>query len=178
MKSSSKILFALLLMTVLLLSIGSVGAYMRKQTEVVENVFIPAEVSCVVDETFNGINKTKIAIQNTSNIDAYLRLRLVTYWVNSNGEIIFKKSQALSEINYDSNYWIKSGDTYYYKNPVRSNGFTEDLLKQDIQLGVNSDGNRQVIQVFAEAIQSKPAEAVISAWSVNLDSNGDIAGLK
>lgn len=174
MKRSSKILFALLLMTVLLLCIGSVGAYMRKQTEVVENVFIPAEVSCVVDETFNGTNKTKIAIQNTSNIDAYLRLRLVTYWVNSNGEIIFEKSQSLSEIDYDSNCWIKSGDTYYYKYPVQTNKFTENLLKEDIQLGVDSNGNRQVVEVFAEAIQSKPKEAVISAWPVILDSDDNI----
>lgn len=75
-----KILSVLLLATALVVLTSSVGAYMRKQTPTVENVFVPAEVSCEVDEEVNQNQKTSITVKNTGNIEAYLRLRLVTYW--------------------------------------------------------------------------------------------------
>ena len=72
MKRSSKILFALLLITVLLLYIGSVGAYMRKQTEVVENVFIPAEFlndDCVVAHLYDVRNNfLRFSVQHGMDI--------------------------------------------------------------------------------------------------------------
>lgn len=163
------ILVALFLVTVLLMSIGSVGAYMRKQTEIVENVIVPAEVSCVVNETFQGDKKTNITIKNTGDIEAYLRLRLVTYWVDSNGDILFKESPTL-KVDFNNDYWIKLGDIYYYKEPIQPDESTKNLLNvgKSIQLGVDSEGNRQVVEVFAEAIQSKPEEAVENSWKVTV----------
>ena len=172
------ILVALFLLTVIMMCIGSVGAYMRKQTEVVENVFVPAKVSCVVNETFQDNKKTNITITNTGTIKAYLRLRLVTYWVDSNGNILFESSPIIS-VDLNGNDWIQSGDTYYYKEPVAPGESTKNLLKSGIQLvGDGDNGKRQVVEVFAEAIQSKPSEAVKSAWPVSLDSNGNIIALQ
>ena len=176
---SSKIWVVLLLVAALLMSIGSVGAYMRKQTEMVQNVFVPAEVSCVVNETFEDNKKNNITITNTGNIEAYLRLRLVTYWVDSNGNIMFESSPPIYINDKVSDCWIKSGDTYYYEKPVGPGESTENLLKggESIELG-GYNGNHQVVEVFAEAIQSKPTEAVTSAWSVILDSDGNIIALQ
>ena len=171
------ILVVLLALIALLSSIGSAGAYMRKQTEIVSNVFVPAEVSCEVVETFSENVKTEIAIENTGDIEAYLRLHVITYWVDSNGEILFKKPSEL-DIDYDDACWLISGDTYYYKFPVQpgdTNNSTTNLLKSGIQLKYdNNDGSRQVVEVFAEAIQSVPGDAVTSAWPVTLASDGTI----
>ena len=174
------ILVALFLLTVIMMCIGSVGAYMRKQTEVVENVFVPAKVSCVVNETFQDNKKTNITITNTGTIKAYLRLRLVTYWVDSNGNILFETSPTIS-VALDKNFWVQSGDTYYYKEPVGPGESTEKLLENGkfIQLVDDDDnGKRQVVEVFAEAIQSKPTEAVTGVWPVVLDSDDMIKALQ
>ena len=52
-------------------------AYMRKNTEEVDNTFIPAYVDCVVNEDFADNKKTAITVENTGNIDAYIRVRMV-----------------------------------------------------------------------------------------------------
>ncbi|MBR5248621.1 MAG: hypothetical protein IKV27_06760, partial [Lachnospiraceae bacterium] len=63
--------------------------------------------------------------------------------------------------------------------PVAPGESTKNLLKSGIQLvGDGDNGKRQVVEVFAEAIQSKPSEAVKSAWPVSLDSNGNIIALQ
>ena len=38
----------------------------------------------------------------------------------------------------------------------------------------DADGGRQVIEVMAEAIQSKPVEAVKQAWNVDISKSGEI----
>lgn len=170
-----KILVVFLVFMTLLGSIGSVGAYMRKQTAVVSNVLVPAEVSCEVVETFSDNTKTEIFIKNTGDIEAYLRLHVVTYWVDANGDILFKEPKSLN-INYNDNYWLKSesGDTYYYMFPVQpgdTKNITNNLLASSITLITDADGNKQVVEVFAEAIQSEPTKAVTSAWNVTLDGD-------
>ena len=78
----------LYLAAVILLSlaiVGTVAAYMFRVTQTEENLFVPAQVSCAVYETADDAmtRKTGITVENTSNISAYLRLRLVTYWVDT-----------------------------------------------------------------------------------------------
>lgn len=155
---------------------ATVFAYMFKQTEVKNNRFTPAEVSCEVhEETDPGVTeKTSITVKNTSNIDAYLRVRFVSYWVRINddgtSEIVSKPS-VMPEIKINDGWLAGKNNTYYYKNPVSSNDFTEELLSEKIVL-LEEDGYQQVIEVFAEAIQSKPTDVVISSWNVTLDENG------
>ena len=142
---------ALVCMAVILTTVGSVNAYMRKQTEVVENVFTPAVVTCKVVESFaNKVDKTDVAIQNTGNIDAYLRLRFVTYWIDSHGDIIFDASKPLV-VDYDTTNWIMKDNIYYYVHPVAPGAVTTDLLKTGAKITLTTSGNyKQVVEVFAE----------------------------
>lgn len=160
-------------LTVSLALCGTVLAYMFSQTEYKDNEFTPANVSCSVVEEFDGVQKTSIKVKNTGNIDAYLRVRLVSYWVNADGDIVAKPSK-LPEITLTSG-WIKSANnTYYYRTPVAPSNLTDTLLSAPIILEKDEDGHLQVIEVFAEAIQSKPLSAVTNSWGVNIDSNGNI----
>ena len=174
----SKILSVLLLIVALLAIAGSVGAYMRKQTNTMENIFVPVQVSCEVEETFSGNRKSDIAVKNTSTIDAYLRLRMVSYWVDENGDILAKTSPKV-EIPLDTNNWFVIDDIYYYKKTVEPDASTTDLLLdgQSILLKTDDkDGSRQVIEVFAEAIQSLPKNVVTEAWSdVEIDGDGNLS---
>lgn len=168
-----------LLIVVLIVALvlcGTVIAYMFRQTEYKDNQFTPASVSCEVVEEFDGQQKSSIKIQNTGNIDAYLRVRIVSYWVDSNGNIVAKPS-SIPEVTPASG-WIKgSNNTYYYQSPVSSvdpNNLTGELLSAPVDLEKDENGYLQVVEIFAEAIQSKPTDAVTNSWKVSLDANGNI----
>ncbi len=156
---------------------GTVISYMFRQTVFVDNKFVPAEVSCYVHEEFNGVEKTSIKVQNTGNIDTYIRVRIVTYWEDAEGNIVAKPSEPITfEV---SDKWIKgSNDTYYYKEPVKPGESykTDNLFKSGASLVLAQEGDYyQVVEVFAEAIQSKPAKAATSSWGVDIDEdNGNI----
>lgn len=166
------ILIVVLVVTVLC---GTVLAYMFRQTEYEDNYFTPAGVSCKVQEKTDSplTKKTSIKVQNTGNIDAYLRVRLVSYWVGADGNIVAKPS-SVPEIT-PAEGWIKgTNDTYYYQSPISPENSTKELLSAPIVLAEDENGYLQVVEVFAEAIQSKPENAVTDSWNVSLDEAGRI----
>ena len=143
-------------------------AYMRKTTEEVDNTFIPAYVACVVDEDFADNKKTSITVKNTGNIDAYIRVRLVSYWIDESGAIVSKSSEMPTFGIADD--WIPDAGnyTYYYTKKVAPDAFTTTLLNSAITLRLSYEGYRQVVEVFAEAIQAEPDEAVTDSWNVTI----------
>lgn len=170
-----KILTIILIVTLVgaLTLCGTVLAYMFRQTEYEDNQFTPAEVSCDVVEAFDGETKSSIRVQNTGNIDAFLRIRFVSYWVDTDGNIVSKPSSMPNITLADG--WIKgSNNTYYYQEAVAPTELTDNLLASPIILEKDENGYMQVIEVFAEAIQSEPLKAVTDSWGVGVDSNGYI----
>lgn len=80
-----------LLLTLVLLALALTGAtlaYLITHTDPVPNRFTPAHVSCNVTEDFDGTTKKNVNVTNTGDIDAYLRVKLVTYRVNDDGQHI------------------------------------------------------------------------------------------
>ena len=157
-------------------TVGGVVAYMIKISELETGGFAPAKVSCKLEETFdaNQNQKSKIMVTNdnsNSNIDVFVRVRLVTYWVDASGNVINKAPAPISFTLGDD--WIKLGDTntYYYKTPLAVGTKTSDLLNGQKLTLKSEDGCRQVIDVFAEAIQANPAEAAQSSWGVTVTNN-------
>lgn len=162
---------------------GVAAAYMIRQTPYAINEFETAFVECEVAEIMNSdaTAKTSIKIKNTGNIDAYLRLRIVSYWENSKGEIKAKASVSPSFLRGED--WLKgSGDIYYYQIPVSPEAFTGELLASQLVLSesTEADGTErllQVVEIFAEAIQAMPENAVTDSWGVKLDTNGRIVAI-
>lgn len=164
------------LLMAMVLICGSVFAYMFMRTANQTSTFVPAKVSCTVSEEFNQTTgaKSSITVKNTGNIDAYLRVRLVSYWVDSNNNVAAKSSPNL-ELNYDTTNWIAgSDDTFYYIHPVLPGDSTPVLFPGSITLDESAEGFRQVVDVFAEAIQAKPADAATESWDVTLEDDGTI----
>lgn len=182
----NKLLLGSILLSVLVFS-GIAFAYMFRKTDLVKNEFIKSEVSCKVFEVTDEGNaseglqvanqKKSIKVQNTGTIHAYLRVRLVSNWVKKNTEtnefeITARPSQDLS-IELGENWIAGANHVYYYKAPIEPNGYTGNLLNSPIILKTE-DGCYQVVEVFAEAIQSQPGKAVVESWGVTLDSQGHI----
>lgn len=165
--------FTIIVSQILLLALlcGTAFALMYRRTQELNNQLEAAYVACTVWEEFSENTKTEITVKNTGNIDAYLRLRLVSYWVDSNGNIISKPSRMPTVSAADG--WVTgTGNTYYYSKPIPPDAATPNLLSGSITL-VEEDGCLQVVEVFADAIQSKPPEAVANSWGVTIE-NGSI----
>ena len=167
MKNKRIILIIMICMFTLALVSTPVVAYMIKQTTTAENTFTPATVECQLKEEFTDNEKTSITVTNKGNINAYIRVRLVTYMTDGAGNVTTATPPSV-DLTLGDNLggdWIKdaNSNTYYYKNAVAPNGTTGDLLKAKISL---EDG--QVVVVLAEAIQANPSNAVASAWGVTI----------
>ena len=174
-------LAAMLIATILLLAltIGGTLAWLSASTGPIVNKFSPSEVTCKVEENFDEKTgeKTNVNVTNTGNIDAFIRVKLVTYRTNTDGQHIGGTAEIPSFTPGDG--WMEYNGYYYYTKPVAPNGKPDSALISSITLTqkyTDADGGMQAIDVIAEAIQSKPEAAVKDAWGSNfgIDEQGNL----
>ena len=167
------LLIALLLFSAL--AVGGTVAWLTANATPVKNTFTPSHVTCSVTENFDGTTKSNVNVTNDSNIDAYIRVKLVTYRVNANGDHI-GGTATIPTFTLGPN-WVEHTDGYYYYTlPVEPGQSPDTNLTDSMTLTGSyndADGGKQVIEVMAEAIQSQPAEAVGSSWGVSI-SEGSV----
>ena len=176
LRKSVKLVLSLLM--ILCITVGGTLAYLSVQTGPVVNTFTPSHVSCNVVEEYENNTKKSIKIENTSDIKAFIRVKLVTYRVNDSGKHI--GGVAVDPVFNCGEGWFKASGYYYYKYPVEphnsSNDYlTKNLLANEISLSGNyadADGGKQVIEVMAEAIQAMPSSAVTQVWKIQVDDAG------
>ncbi len=163
-KRAGTMLLSLLLLTTLV--VGSTLAYLATNTDEVKNTFNPSHVTCAVTEGFDGAKKTNVNVTNTGDINAWLRVKLITYRVNENGDRIGGTAEIPAFTPGEG--WVKNGDFYYYTSPVAPDKQPATSLISEIMLVKydDVDGGKQVIEVMAEAFQSVPEDAVEESWGV------------
>lgn len=164
-------LTAMVIATALLLALAISGtvAWLTTKDAPITNTFNPSKVACEVTESFNGTVKSSVNVKNTGDIDAYIRVKLVTYRTNKQGQHI-GGTATLPNFTLGAN-WVKFGDYYYYTLPVEAGKTPATNLTDSMTLTAeytDVDGGRQAIDVMAEAIQSVPAKAVGEAWGVTI----------
>ena len=169
-------LTAMVIATALLLALAISGtvAWLTTKDAPITNTFNPSKVACEVTESFNGTVKSSVNVKNTGDIDAYIRVKLVTYRTNAQGQHIGGTAE-LPEFTPGAG-WVAYNGYYYYTKPVAPNAQPEKALISSINLTekyIDADGGRQAIDVMAEAIQSVPAQAVGEAWGVTI-SEGSV----
>lgn len=171
MTMKKKALILLAAMSVVLAT-GVTVAFMFRKTEPMTNELEPAQVSCSVEESFDGTNKSSIRVKNDSNVSCYLRLRMVSYWQDKDGNIVGKASE-MPAVNYDTGNWFTDAAddyTYYYRPVVESGQSTGEflqapiVLKEDVYQG---EPVYQVLEIFAEAMQAEPEHIVETYWHDN-----------
>lgn len=167
------LLLSLSLLLVTAAAVGGTLAYLTATSIAVKNEFKPSYVTCAVTEDFNGATKSNVNVTNTGDTDAYIRVKLVSYRVNDDGQHI----GGIAEVPgfTPGTGWVKNGEYYYYTQPVEPGKKPASDLINSISLTgsyTDADGGRQVIEVMAEAIQSKGVDAdgtkaVVKAWGVD-----------
>lgn len=177
----------LVLVAVLLLvaGIGTTAAFMFRKTAV-NNTFQAGVVSCTVHEMLDGGNFTEgeqhgnqkhsIQVENTGNVSAYIRIKVVSYWVDEEGMAVGMPSEQ-PQLTLRSDWFQGEEGTYYYSKVVEPSGFTGTLCSQ-IQLKTKTDANGktiyQAVDLLAEGIQAQPTQAVEESWNVTVDQ-GEIS---
>ena len=160
-RESKKSLTALIaLILIVCLAVGGTVAFIVTQTQAVKNTFTPSDVKVDIQEEFNGSIKKNVNVKNTGDTDAYIRVKLVTYMADSEGNPIAENASIPSFVPGSDWSYCESDDTYYYGKPVATGDKTSDIIGSD---GITlKDG--QVVEVLAEGIQAMPKQAVIDAW--------------
>ena len=172
-------LTTMVIATVLLLAlaIGGTLAWLSTKDAPIQNKFLPTKVTCQVTENFDGSRgvKSNVNVKNTGTIDAFIRVKLVTYRTNDQRQHI-GGTAILPTFTLGKN-WVKYGDYYYYTQPVAPDQKPDTNLAADsmklIDSYTDADGGKQAIDVMAEAIQSVPEDAVKAAWGAGFSIAAD-----
>ena len=143
-------------------------AYLISRTDPLENTFLPAQVTCEVEENFSSGIKSDVRVRNTGDVNAYIRATVVVTFTTDDGKVYSKT--PVEGVNYSvtlsNNKWEKGTDGFwYYAESVVPNAATENLIDQAVELST-PDGYRLNVQILATAIQSEPDAAVQSAWGI------------
>ena len=163
------------LLLVIGMVVGGTLAWLSTKSAPITNTFLPSKVACQVQEEFNSTTgvKTNVNVENTGDIDAYIRVKLVSYRTNDAGQHIGGTAELPA---FDlGEGWVEHGGYYYYRLPVAPGGSPETNLTESMTLTdsyTDADGGKQVIEVMAEAIQANGVtdngtKAVVEAWGVD-----------
>lgn len=164
------------LLLVIGMVVGGTVAWLSTKSAPITNTFLPTKVTCKVTESFDGITgeKSNVNVENTGDIDAYIRVKLVTYRTNDQGQHI-GGTASLPTFTLGAN-WVSYDGYYYYTLPVAPGGSPETNLTESMTLTgsyPDTDGGKQAVDVMAEAIQSVPEDAVQDAWGDGFSINAD-----
>lgn len=158
----------ILLAAVIVLLAGAVGgtwAFLVAQSEPVQNNFTYAHVRCTIDEKFDGTTKSDVKIQNTGDIPAYIRARIVVTWKDANGNVSAVPVKNTDyTIAFNETDWTQQGDYWYCKTAVNPNVSTPELITECKKTGTAPKYYDLSVEILADAIQSEPASAVTEAW--------------
>ena len=169
-RSLNKILkiWVVVLSIVLAVSLAVAGslAFLNTKTDVVDNQFEEAYVTCRVNRSGDVFDVT-----NTGNIKAYIRTAIVVNWMDEDGNVRgLGPTDSDVCIQLNTTDWYLSNGYYYYVRPVESNQDTNNLITAITVTGTVPDGYRLSVEVVAEAIQAEGVtgetgkQAIQDAW--------------
>lgn len=159
----------ILLAAVIVLLAGAVGgtwAFLVAQSEPVQNNFTYAHVRCTIDEKFENGVKSDVKIQNTGNIPAYIRARIVVTWKDASGNVSSTVPVKNTDytIAFNETDWTQRDGYWYCKTAVDAGEETPVLITKCEKKGNAPKDYDLSVEILADAIQSEPANAVKEAW--------------
>ena len=169
--SKREIVFIISAVLLVMITVGGTIAYLTSATAPVENEFTPGKVSCEVIETFENNIKKDVAVKNTGNTEAFIRVAVLATFVDEAGNIF---SQMPVEgvdysIEFDTVKWTKGTDGFwYYREKVEPEKFTDKLINQAVSLDTAPEGYSCSIEIIATAIQANSESVVTSCWGATV----------
>ncbi len=159
--------------------IGLSTSFLKTQRGPLINEFASSYVSSKVDESFKDDIKSNVRIQNTGDVDAYIRAAVIVTWQDKNGNVYPHKPIPGTdyEIEFSTDGWDTqtTDNYYYYVEPVGPKEYTEVLINEVKPVDSKTpEGYRLSVEILGDAIQSLPTKAVVDSWGVTV-TNGQIS---
>lgn len=167
----------ILVALLLAVSVGGTLAYLTDKTAPVENVFSPVDLDTEIRETVTNNVKSVIAVENVKaddHIPAYVRVGVSGNWVDAEGKIV-EPWVGQNNLKLNEDYWFKGSDGYYYyKNVLAVGAVTENLIGEAITLSKDAAGNKLVVNVIHQSVQTEPKTVVEGIWPVTVNKDGTL----
>lgn len=137
-------------------------------------------------------------VDNTGNVDAYIRVTVTKYWADGKGKTTDLAAENI-ELGLNSADWLQAEslfegnsnetEVYYYKYPVPAGQSTSELLET---IGIPADltndyADKTVkLEAMADGVQFAGADAadlnasgILASWGVvaELDANGNLVSV-
>lgn len=155
------------------MAIGGTMAWFQVNSDKLTNAFTPGEVGGEVIEDFDGNVKRNVAVKNTGNVEAYVRVALVPTWEDADGNIL-PETASIENLSFTlGSGWFARGGFYYYTNKVAAGAITANLADQITVIGA-PEGAHMNLQILTEVIQANPADAVTESWGITPNSDGTL----
>lgn len=177
LQAKTRVMIIVCLVLTLLVFIGMTVAYLMQDSKL-ENQFVVASVENEIQESFENNVKENVFIKNKGDIDVYIRLKVMPYFVDQNKNILSKS--PIKDTDYTIKYpdkftanWFELNGFYYYRNKLCAGNDSEVLF--DEVKSINTDSGKFVFDIISESIQAYPEKAVSEAWSgIGVDENGKL----
>lgn len=168
------VLLALSLILVLGLSVGGTLAFLIAGTDPVINIFTPGEVTTEIEEPgWDGEVKENVTIQNTGDVDVYIRATIVANWVDEKGNIIAPAKEGTDYTDFTSDPgWVEQDGYYYWTEPVAPGASTGKLIDscQPYADAKPEGADHLQMTILSQAIQAEPEQARIDAgWPTSFN---------
>ena len=152
---------------------GGTWAFLTAKTDVADNQFEQAYVTCQVNRSDDVFDVT-----NTGNIHAFIRAAIVTNWMDNEGNVRgLAPTDADVSLSLNTTDWVAMDDGYlYYTRPVPPGQNTSDLITALTLISTAPDGYTLTVEVVAEAIQAEGVadesglQAALDAWGSDLNN--------
>ena len=144
-----------LLALILLLIISIVGLTIAFFTNTIEipNVFKTEVFKTEVTEEFvspdnwtpGTTTSKRVHVKNIGSVEVAVRISLTEKWISKDGTELsgIQNGNKAAIINFvNTDYWIKDGNYYYYKQKLETNENTKDFLESvTFNKNINDDNN-------------------------------------
>lgn len=191
MRANKRIIYLAAIAILIVCSIAvTVFAYLSTSSDLVVNSFTAApETDPVIAETTNNPLTLKEDVRvyvGAPGYPVYVRAVILVTWEDGAGKVHAQKPVEGQdyEIVLNNTDWFKSGEYFYHRNPVDSDGYTQVLVDTCYQKQVGPDGYQLHVQIIAQTIQAlgmtdgntgvDPKPAVTDAWGIRVDGNGQL----
>lgn len=168
----AKTLALILVLTLLLATaVGTTVAYLATGTSALVNVFHGSKADCGIVEQFDGEMKTDVLVQNTGNVESYIRAAVVISWVTGDGTTIHAQ-KPVEDLDYTIKFksgtaweYCEADGFWYYREPVAAGKSTEILIESCAARNEGPEGYRFSVEILASSIQASPGTAAVTQWS-------------
>lgn len=146
-----KLLLLAAVAALLLAGVGGTVAYIVAHTDPVVNTFEATHVA--VDVHADG------TIENTGNIDAYIRAAVVATWQDDSGTV----HATAPDYTVTHDGWTLNDGFYYYSSAVAPEASTT-ALHASTTAEAPAEGYTVKVEILAQAIQAEPTNVVTEEW--------------